>query len=368
MLENFCFDAQSRAYRRDVAIDIETVSNRPDPYPTHAELRERGAHQLDDGRWIVARADDVERVLADTNAIIGFAANDAAATVQSRMARFTDGPAHAERRAVATAALRPLEPTVIARRASEIASERLASLDETQREIDIMSSLARAVPVATLAGALGIEASGAVEAAVELALAIAPPRGSGRGDAEAPLRHLCSTMDGVPLSDDEINTAALLFQAVDATAGLIGNSVVTWARLGWPADAGEADFVREVSRLDPAVHFTTRRAEAEIDLGTARIPADSTVLVDLAAAGRDPARWADADEFRPSRTGPSFAFGDGIHRCPGSDHALALAAGVVTAIRRSGGHLAGADIAYEPRFNLRIPTALTWIVGARRDA
>lgn len=345
-----------------MAIDIENLSTLPDPYPAHAELRERGVHRLDDGRWIVARADDVERVLADTDAVIGFATDDAAATVQSRMARFTDGPAHADRRAVATAAMQRLDPAELERHAAEIAARRLADGDV----IDIMAVLARAVPVMTLAAALGIETPDADEAAIELALAIAPPRGSSRGDAEAPLRRLCPKA-GDALTDEDINTVALLFQAVDATAGLIGNSVVTWVRSGRPTDGSVVDFVREVSRFDPAVHFTTRRAEAAIDVGGAHIPAGSPIVVDLAAAGRDPARWTDADEFRPSRNAPSFAFGDGMHRCPGRDHALALAAGVMAAIDRGGGGLATAAVAYEPRFNLRVPATLNWLVGSRSD-
>jgi len=263
---------------------------------------------------------------------------------------------------VATAALQGLDPVALERRAAEITESRLADGDV----IDIMAVVARAVPVRTLAAALGIDEPGADEAAIELALAIAPPRGSSRGEAVAPLRRLCPNAADT-LTDEEINTAALLFQAVDATAGLIGNSIVTMARLGRPVDASVVDFVREVSRFDPAVHFTTRRAETAIDLGGSHIPAGSPIIVDLAAAGRDPARWTGADEFRPSRNAPSFAFGDGIHRCPGRDHALALAAGVVAAIDGSGGRLATTDITYEPRFNLRVPATLNWVADSRFD-
>ena len=344
-----------------MAIDIETLTTLADPYPAHAELRDRGVHRLDDGRWIVARAENVEHVLADTNAVIGFGATDAAASVQSRMARFTDGPAHSDRREVATSALRRLEAAALGRRAAELTMSRLAEVDE----IDLIAAIARAVPIATLAAALGIDESAAVEAATELALAIAPLRGSSRGNAESPLRRICAVDATAALSDADINTAALLFQAVDATAGLIGNSVVTVGRVGLPAEASAIDFVREVSRFDPAVHFTTRRAAADIDVGGERIPAGSTVLVDLAAAGRDPARWTDADVFRPSRDAPSFAFGDGVHRCPGSDHALALAAGVFASIVERGGRPATGEIVYEPRFNLRVPTQLNWIVGSQ---
>ena len=355
----------ARAYGRGMAIDIENLTTLADPYPAHAELRDRGVHQLDDGRWIVARAHDVEHVLGEVNAIIGFEAADPAATVQSRMARFTDGPAHARRREVATSALDRLDPGSLERHALDLTTTRLVDVDE----IDVMAALARAVPIAALAAALGLEPTTAAGAAVDLALAIAPPRGASRGDAESPIRRICAAAGAAPaLSDADINTAALLFQAVDATAGLIGNSVVTASRLGVPAGAAAVDFVREVSRFDPAVHFTTRRAAAELEVGGMRIPAGSTILVDLAASGRDPARWTDPDVLRPSRDAPSFAFGDGIHRCPGRDEALALAAGVFAAIFDRGGRQAPGDVAYEPRFNLRIPAQINWTVGPRPAA
>jgi len=48
-----------------------------------------------------------------------------------------------------------------------------------------------------------------------------------------------------------------------------------------------------------------------------------------------------------------LAFGAGPRACPGSVHALALAAGVVDAVR--DGRLVGHEVRYEPRSNLRIP-------------
>jgi cytochrome P450 len=350
-----------------MATDIELLTTLADPYPIHAELRALGPHQLDDGRWIVATAENVERVLADARAVIGFGATDEAAAVQSRMARFTDGAGHASRREVANSALQPLDVDQLRVRAAEMTAAILA----TEPSTDIMATIARAVPVAVLATAVGFAESVAVDSAIELARAIAPPRGQTRGDAETALRRICAVNDpAVALTDTDINTVALLFQAVDATAGLIGNSVIAAARLGSPSTEEALDFVREVSRFDPAVHFTTRLTTATLELdtfspgtgefGTRRIAAGSPIVVDLAAAGRDPSRWDDPDEFRMTRVGASFAFGDGVHRCPGRDEALAIAAGAFAAIIATGGSLDLTDIAYEPRFNLRVPASLPW--------
>jgi cytochrome P450 len=68
------------------------------------------------------------------------------------------------------------------------------------------------------------------------------------------------------------------------------------------------------------------------------VPAGREVVVPLAAAG--------------------LPFGAGAHRCPGAEHARALACGVVEAVLASGLRPASREIAYEARVNLRIPASL----------
>ena len=53
--------------------------------------------ELADGRSVVATAEHVAQILADPEALIGFDATDTAAGVQSRIARFSDGPSHEQR-------------------------------------------------------------------------------------------------------------------------------------------------------------------------------------------------------------------------------------------------------------------------------
>ncbi|WP_433541875.1 cytochrome P450 [Streptosporangium sandarakinum] len=64
------------------------------------------------------------------------------------------------------------------------------------------------------------------------------------------------------------------------------------------------------------------------------VPAGTTVLLDVAAANRDPHVFDDPDRFRPGRSPRHLTFGAGPRPCPAERIALALAAGVVEAVRR----------------------------------
>lgn len=76
--------------------------------------------------------------------------------------------------------------------------------------------------------------------------------------------------------------------------------------------------VEEALRYDGPVETATfRYASADLEIGGTFIEAGSPVLVCLAAADRDPARFEDPDAFdirRPGRGG-HIAFGHGIHHC-----------------------------------------------------
>jgi cytochrome P450 len=69
----------------------------------------------------------------------------------------------------------------------------------------------------------------------------------------------------------------------------------------------------------PGQHSTFRYATEDIRIGDVVIPAYGQVIVSLAAANRDPARYHDADSFDIHRTdGSHLALGHGIHHCLGA--------------------------------------------------
>jgi cytochrome P450 len=77
----------------------------------------------------------------------------------------------------------------------------------------------------------------------------------------------------------------------------------------------------------------TTRVETEID--GIPVPADQKVLLFIAAANRDPERWADPDRFDITRQASGhMAFGAGIHACVGQLIARLEAECVLSAVAR----------------------------------
>jgi cytochrome P450 len=81
-------------------------------------------------------------------------------------------------------------------------------------------------------------------------------------------------------------------------------------------------------------------------------------LLRLDTANRDPAVFPHPEVFDPTRDNRAvLTFGHGPHGCPGDRHALALAAGVIDALRH---RCRSVDpvVDHEPSANLRIPRSL----------
>jgi cytochrome P450 len=128
----------------------------------------------------------------------------------------------------------------------------------------------------------------------------------------------------------EQEMASTIFQLVvaghDTTTSLIGNGTVALLKHPAQRDALAADpglaaqVVEECLRWDaPVPHSTFRYTTDEVRLGGAVIPAYAQVIISLAAANRDPARYGDPETFDVRRSdGGHLAFGHGIHHCLGA--------------------------------------------------
>jgi cytochrome P450 family 150 subfamily A5 len=86
-----------------------------------------------------------------------------------------------------------------------------------------------------------------------------------------------------------------------------------------------ADFVEECLRYESPVKGDFRLARTGATVGGVDIAAGSTVMVLNGAAGRDPRRFEDPDEFQMDRPNAKehLAFGRGPHACPGGPLARA---------------------------------------------
>jgi len=139
------------------------------------------------------------------------------------------------------------------------------------------------------------------------------------------------------------NTIGFLLQAHDATAALIGLTLLTLARrpdllarIEASPDALPA-FVDEVVRFDAPVQNTRRFAAEPVVIGDAALESGDAVLVLLAAANRDPAANPDPQRFDPERSDARvFTFGIGPHACPGRALATAITCAGVRRLLASG--------------------------------
>ncbi|MEV7095965.1 hypothetical protein AB0M80_24265 [Amycolatopsis sp. NPDC051045] len=218
------------------------------------------------------------------------------AWLRASVARFSNGPDHARRRALAVSLLDSVGDL------REAALTRTRGIVAALETFDVMAEIARPVPVGVLAEALGLPDVSADVAPV--AAAYHPHVTPGRG-AEAALGRLITACGAA----DELAAAriGLLVQACDATAGLIGNGLFA--------------------------SLTGKPAEQPV-LGTRRRIDGEDVTVSLAGS----------------------PFGAGPRACPGSRHAHALAAGVLEALR--GFRLTEVETTWVSSPNLRMPAVL----------
>jgi cytochrome P450 len=121
------------------------------------------------------------------------------------------------------------------------------------------------------------------------------------------------------------NAVLLVTAAIDTTAGLIGN--LSHCLFERPAELERVRqdaqripmLVEETLRFEPPALSCSRQAGEDFELAGISIPAGSQILLGLAAANRDPARYLNPDEFDLGRDFQGLlSFGGGRHFCLGA--------------------------------------------------
>jgi cytochrome P450 len=130
------------------------------------------------------------------------------------------------------------------------------------------------------------------------------------------------------LSTGELASTGLLLLIAghETTVNLISNGILTLLRHPQELDRLRQDpelaipMTEELLRFEPPVHFVPiRTALDDIEIAGTTIAAGSPVTLVLAAANRDPDRFAEADRFIPDRSdNQHLGFGSGIHLCFGA--------------------------------------------------
>ena len=326
----------------------------PDPYPYYDDLaRQPLWHDDELGLWVASSSADVEavfhhpagRVRPPGEPVPAHLVGTAAGEVFGRLVRMTDGVGTAALKARLIKLLGGMHPEAI-----EAAAEQTrADLDRengdrvAERWLDVF-------PTGVVARLLGVESlplADLVDAARALARCFAPgatPDTAVAGAAAAAqldqaaglLPLVASAFGTAPTDDVTANLAGMFFQTFDATAGLIGNTLVGLAREPHPIDSA----IEHTLRLDPAVHNTRRFFVEATTIGTATIGAGEAVLLVLAAANRD------------ARSANLWSFGSGAHRCPAPSLAPMIAGLAVDALASTS---PGEPVGYRPSSNARIP-------------
>jgi cytochrome P450 len=141
------------------------------------------------------------------------------------------------------------------------------------------------------------------------------------------LSYFIAQADEGLLDDDELfaTVTLLFFAGFLTTTNLIGNGLralfdhpAEQARL-WADPTLAASAVEEIVRFDSPVQFVHRNVLEDFELDGHRLAKGDVVMALLAAANRDPARFADPDRFdigRPDNLHLAFAWG--LHFCLGA--------------------------------------------------
>jgi cytochrome P450 len=358
----------------------------PDPYPYYAGLVARKPLYRDDalGLWVAASAaavtavltSDLCRVRPPAEPVPRALLDSPAAEIFRHLVRMNDGPGHCPFKQAVSAALGSIEPTRVAaesrRQARSLAGEELAgfafrlpvyvvaTLLGVPEEALPQTALWMASFVPSLAPGCGPEVLERGKAAAGDLLDFFRPLLS--GPAEGLLPSLAQEARRLGRSDENVivaNGIGLLVQAYDATAGLIGNTLVALATHPEARDnalLGAA--ILETLRCDPPVQNTRRFVARDGVVAGQAMREGDAILVVLAAANRDPAANPDPDRFDLFRKDRRiFTFGAGLHACPGETLATTIAQAGIEALLHAGIDLEGfaATRTYRPAANVRIP-------------
>jgi cytochrome P450 len=312
----------------------------------------------DTGMWLVARHDDVDRLLRDRRLGRVFTPYepreryDPWNLLNIHSLLELEPPDHTRLRRLVAHPFTPRRIAGLRGRIAELADGLLDAADPD--DVDLMADYADRLPVDVIAELLGVPEElraplrpwsnqivalyelehddATARAAVEASIAftamldelIAWRRRSPGEDLLSALVH--ADVDGDALTRDElVATAALLLNAGhEASVNVIGNGVV--ALLAHPAQldrlraAGEMPAaVDELIRYDSPLSLFQRTVFEPVDIAGRRLEPGARVGLLLASANRDPEAFADPDTLDLDRSpNPHVGFGAGIHYCLGA--------------------------------------------------
>jgi cytochrome P450 len=354
---------------RTPALETWGDYDRDDPYPLFALVRAGGpVHEvtLADGHraWLIVRHEEAKAALnhaglsKDMHAAL---ARDGAVVAEglpgpafARHMLGVDPPDHTRLRRLASAAFSRPRMAALRPRVQGIADGLLDDLEaHGDVVVDLVKGFAFPLPFTVISELLGIPESDQDHLGSWFTTLLAPssapePPAEAVAASESIVRYLVDLLaskrrtPGEDLVTDLVNSAdhddalseqemlSTIFQLIvaghDTTTSLIGNGTAALLLHPEQRDALVADpglmprAIEEILRWDaPVQHSTFRYTQQDVAIGGTIIPAFAQVIISLAAANRDPERYADPETLDISRANTShLSFGHGIHHCLGA--------------------------------------------------
>ncbi|MCP2167915.1 cytochrome P450 family protein [Goodfellowiella coeruleoviolacea] len=350
------------------------------PYPTLARLREASpVHRVTtpDGHpaWLVTREADVRAGLADPRLALdkahardgyrGFSLPPALdASLLNR-----DGADHARLRRLVSGSFTPRRVEALRARVAAIAeglADRVAGALAEHGRADLVAEFAVPLPLAVVGDMLGVpeadrrafaqwttgllaprhheQAAESVRAIQRFLVALIAARRAEPGE-DLLSAWISARDEDDRLSENELVSMAflVLLAGIENVTHAISHGTVVLLRHPGQLAALRADAdllssaVEELLRVAvPAPVAIRRFATEDLEIGGVRIPAGDTVMLGVASAHRDAARFTDPDRVDLGRAdNPHLAFGYGPHYCVGAPLArIELRVAFATLLRR----------------------------------
>ncbi|WP_340558552.1 cytochrome P450 family protein [Streptomyces sp. GSL17-111] len=343
------------------SVDPRTLID--DPYAVYAELRTAGpVHRITgtDGKpaWLVTRYEDVRRALGDPRLALdrrhalpgNYTGFNLPPALDANLLNM-DPPDHTRVRRLVARAFTPGRVEKLRAPVRTLAHTLLDAVEPDGRA-DLVAAYAAPLPITVICDLLGVPAADrpdfrswtdtlitpdparpeaakqAVGAMLRFYTGLIADKRATPGDDLISDLIAARDEDGDRLTEDELTSLAflILFAGYENTVHLIGNSVLALldhpdvlARLrAEPALLAPA--VDELARFDGPAPLAIRRFPVEdLDIDGVTVPAGETVLLSLASANRDPARFDAPDTPHPASGGSGhLALGHGVHYCLGA--------------------------------------------------
>ncbi|MFI4934093.1 MAG: cytochrome P450 [Caulobacterales bacterium] len=318
------------------------------------------------GFWVASRFEDVRAILLDHERFSSSAMGGGGGMMMGGgLPLLTDDPPrHSVLRGLLAKAFTPAAMEGM-RPAIEQLAHDLAAAIPAGTEIDIVEMMTTPLPVAVIAGMMGVPNERAIDfkrwsnaimgiqddpfsgerikLLMELRAYFSGLAAERRADPGEDLVSALTKVDDTTetLTDDQVVGFCILLMIAgnETTTNLLGNLLNRLATNphDWTAmrvDPGLIETAIEESlRVDSPAQMIIRRAKEAVAIGDQTIPAGEMVMIYLAAANRDPEKWEDPANFELARERERHvAFGHGVHTCIGAPLARMEAKAAMTAL------------------------------------